>query len=56
MSFTKKTDNSYATDLFLLRNIHLDELLWLEDHRHELMANWEKAQKGEQLDKIEPLK
>ena len=31
-------------------------LEWLEDHRTELMANWEKAQKGEQLDKIEPLK
>ena len=31
-------------------------LEWLEDHRQELMANWEKAQKGEQLDKIEPLK
>ncbi len=31
-------------------------LEWLEDHRQELMMNWEKAQKGEQLDKIEPLK
>ena len=31
-------------------------LEWLEDHRQELMANWVKAQKGEQLDKIEPLK
>ena len=31
-------------------------LEWLEDHRSELMNNWEKAQKGEPLDKIEPLK
>lgn len=31
-------------------------LEWLEDHRAELMNNWEKAQKGEPLDKIEPLK
>ena len=31
-------------------------LEWLEDHRQELMVNWEKSQKGEQLDKIEPLK
>jgi len=31
-------------------------LEWLEDHRKELMINWEKAQKGEPLDKIEPLK
>ena len=30
-------------------------LEWLDDHRDELMANWEKAQKGEPLDKIEPL-
>ena len=31
-------------------------LEWLEDHRAELMNNWDKAQKGEPLDKIEPLK
>lgn len=31
-------------------------LEWLEDHRKELMENWEKAQKGEPLSKIEPLK
>mgnify|MGYP002626546268 CR=1 FL=1 len=31
-------------------------LEWLEEHRTELMVNWEKAQNGEPLDKIEPLK
>ena len=31
-------------------------LEWLEDHRQELMDNWERAQKGEPLNKIEPLK
>ncbi|MBR0276695.1 MAG: DUF4160 domain-containing protein [Prevotella sp.] len=31
-------------------------LEWLEDHRKELMENWEKAQNGEPLDKIDPLK
>jgi hypothetical protein len=31
-------------------------LEWLDEHRSELMTNWEKAQKGEPLDKIEPLK
>lgn len=31
-------------------------LEWLEDHRQELMENWERAQKGEPLNKIEPLK
>ena len=31
-------------------------LEWLEDHRKELMVNWEKAQRGEPLDKIEPLR
>ena len=31
-------------------------LEWLDDHRAELMNNWDKAQKGEPLDKIEPLK
>lgn len=31
-------------------------LEWLEDHRQELMENWEKAQKGEPLNKIDPLK
>ena len=31
-------------------------LEWLEEHRAELMNNWEKSQKGEPLDKIEPLK
>ncbi|MDR1780060.1 MAG: DUF4160 domain-containing protein [Tannerella sp.] len=29
---------------------------WLELHRDELMDEWEKAQKGETLTKIEPLK
>ena len=31
-------------------------LEWLEQHREELMKNWEKAQKGDPLDKIYPLK
>jgi hypothetical protein len=31
-------------------------LEWLEEHRGELMENWERAQKGEPLNKIEPLK
>ena len=31
-------------------------LEWLELHREELMADWEKAQKGDPLDKITPLK
>lgn len=30
-------------------------LEWLELHRDELLADWEKAQKGTPLDKIEPL-
>ena len=29
---------------------------WLELHREELLNNWEKAQNGMPLDKIEPLK
>jgi len=29
---------------------------WLEMHRSELMSNWELAQSGEILNKIEPLK
>ncbi len=29
---------------------------WLEIHRDELMLDWELAQKGEELIKIEPLK
>ncbi len=29
---------------------------WLELHRDELMTDWNKAQKGEELQKIEPLK
>ncbi|MBI4647287.1 MAG: DUF4160 domain-containing protein [Bacteroidia bacterium] len=29
---------------------------WLERHKEELLKNWELAQKGEQLGKIEPLK
>jgi hypothetical protein len=29
---------------------------WLEIHKDELMEDWELAQKGEQLNKIEPLK
>ncbi|MDR0843915.1 MAG: DUF4160 domain-containing protein [Tannerella sp.] len=29
---------------------------WLEIHRQELLLNWEKAQQGEILDRIEPLK
>lgn len=35
------------------RALHM-VLEWLEDHRKELMDNWEKAQKGESLNKIEP--
>lgn len=31
-------------------------LEWLEQHKEELMENWEKAQKGDLLKKIEPLK
>jgi len=31
-------------------------LEWLDLHREELMANWEKSQNGVPLDKIEPLK
>ena len=31
-------------------------LEWLEDHRGELLNNWNKAQIGEPLDKIEPLR
>ncbi len=31
-------------------------LEWLELHREELMDNWEKAQNGEPLEKITPLK
>ena len=31
-------------------------LEWLEQHREELMKNREKAQKGDPLDKIDPLK
>ena len=31
-------------------------LEWLEQHKEELMENWEKAQKGDPLEKIEPLK
>ena len=29
---------------------------WLEKHREELFIDWELAQKGEELNKIEPLK
>lgn len=29
---------------------------WLELHRDELLADWELAQKGDALNKIEPLK
>jgi len=29
---------------------------WLEIHRAELLIDWELAQKGEKLNKIEPLK
>ena len=29
---------------------------WLEKHLAELLINWELAQKGEKLNKIEPLK
>jgi hypothetical protein len=29
---------------------------WLEIHREELMIDWELSQKGEKLNKIEPLK
>lgn len=31
-------------------------LEWLDQHKEELMDNWEKAQKGDPLKKIEPLK
>ena len=31
-------------------------LEWLDKHKEELMDNWEKAQKGDPLEKIEPLK
>ena len=31
-------------------------LEWLDDHRPELMENWELAQNGSPLRKIEPLK
>ncbi len=31
-------------------------LEWLDTHRDELLENWEKAQVGQQLDKIEPLR
>ena len=31
-------------------------LEWLEQHKEELMENWENAQKGDPLKKIEPLK
>lgn len=31
-------------------------LEWLNIHRQELLDNWEKAQRGDELDKIEPLK
>lgn len=31
-------------------------LEWLEQHQEELMENWEKAQKGDPLEKIAPLK
>lgn len=31
-------------------------LEWLEQHKEELMKNWEKAQNGDPLEKIEPLK
>jgi hypothetical protein len=29
---------------------------WMEIHKNELLENWELAVKGEQLNKIEPLK
>ena len=29
---------------------------WLDLHKEELLANWEKAKNGDTLDKIEPLK
>ncbi len=31
-------------------------LEWLEIHRDELLDNWDKAQRGDTLSKIEPLK
>ena len=31
-------------------------LEWLDQHKEELMDNWKKAQKGDPLKKIEPLK
>ena len=29
---------------------------WLDIHKEELLINWEKAKKGDKLNKIEPLK
>jgi hypothetical protein len=29
---------------------------WLDLHKEELLANWEKAKNGDTLNKIEPLK
>ncbi|MCL2434907.1 MAG: DUF4160 domain-containing protein [Lentimicrobiaceae bacterium] len=31
-------------------------LTWIDLHKNELLANWENAQKGLELNKIEPLK
>ena len=31
-------------------------LTWIDLHRDELLANWENAQKGLKLNKVEPLK
>jgi hypothetical protein len=28
---------------------------WTQLHREELLANWERARRGEQLERIEPL-
>lgn len=39
------------------KGLILQEILeWLELHREELLANWDKAQNGTPLDKIAPLK
>ena len=48
---------TFRTWCFLRKKSMREMILeWLEDHRKELMINWEKAQRGEPLDKIEPLK
>lgn len=38
------------------RQNHSKSNEWLDLHEAEILTLWEKAQKGEQLNKIEPLK